>query len=73
MSLGKIYQLYDKELRKKVSEEHFDISKIIIPFSRLFSNYESPDIYSGSEKIPFKERSLEYKIILREEFSKSLK
>ncbi|MFX0007782.1 MAG: hypothetical protein ACFFA7_09490 [Promethearchaeota archaeon] len=68
MSLGKIYKFYDKEFRKKIAEEHYKISDIIIPFSKLFKIYKSSDIYSGTEKIPFKERDPEYRMILRREF-----
>ena len=73
MSLGKIYKFYDKEYRDEISKEHFDISRVIIPFSRLFMKYDSSDIYSGTEKIPFKERDLEYKMILSQEFKRSIK
>ena len=51
------------------SEQDMDISHLVIPFSKLCRNYESPDIYSGKEKIPFKERDPEYKMILRQEFA----
>lgn len=68
MSSGEILKLYHENLREELSENHFDISKIVIPFSRLFKKYENSDIYSGVEKIAFKERSLEYKNILCQEF-----
>lgn len=55
------------------SDIHYDISTIIIPFSKIFKNKKQSDVYSGTEKIPFKERDLEYKIILREEFANTLK
>ena len=51
------------------SDIHNDISTIIIPFSKVFKNKRQLDIYSGNEKIPFKERDPEYKIILRQEFA----
>jgi len=51
---------------------HFNISEIIIPFSVLFRKCESSDIHSGKEKIPFKERDPEYKMILRQEFANTL-
>lgn len=50
-------------------EQDIDISHLVIPFSKLCRNYESPDIYSGKEKIPFKERDPEYKMILSQEFA----
>jgi hypothetical protein len=31
------------------------------------------DIYTGTEKIPFKEREPEFKMIFRQEFSESLR
>ncbi|MDX1798526.1 MAG: hypothetical protein R3255_07750 [Candidatus Lokiarchaeia archaeon] len=68
MSLGNIYKFYDKEFREEMTEEHYKISDMVIPFSRLFKNYKPSDIYSGIEKIPFKERDPEYKMILRQEF-----
>ncbi|MFX0082862.1 MAG: hypothetical protein ACFE94_14015 [Candidatus Hodarchaeota archaeon] len=48
----------------------FDVnySKIVIPFSKMFKRYKQMDIYSGEEKIPFKERDQEFKMILRQEF-----
>ena len=66
-------KLHNENFYKELSEDHFDISEIIIPFSRLFRKYESTDIYSGAEKIPFKERNPEYKIILRQEFANCMK
>ncbi len=68
MSSGKIGKLYHENLLEEISEDHLDISKIVIPFSRLFKKYNTSDIYLGTEKIPFKERTLEYRIILRQEF-----
>ena len=46
-------------------EGEINISRIITPFSKIFNSYKPIDIYSGSEKIPFKERDPEYKMILR--------
>ncbi len=65
MSSGK---LHNRNFHEDISEVHFDISEIVIPFSRVFGKYNTSDIYSGSEKIPFKERNPEYKMILRQEF-----
>lgn len=73
MSSEKLQKLFDENLQEELSEIHFDISEIIIPFSRLFRKYESSDIYSGKDKIPFKERDPEYKMILRQEFANTLK
>lgn len=66
MSSGKVLNIFDEKF-------HEEISEIVIPFSRLFRNYELPDIYSGKEKIPFKKRDPEYKMILKQEFSNILK
>ena len=68
MSSGKLYKFHINESIEETFESEVDISKLIIPFSRLFKKYESCDIYSGKEKIPFKERNLEYKMILKQEF-----
>jgi hypothetical protein len=52
-------------------ERDTDISQIIIPFSKMIGSYKLSDIYSGTEKMPFKERDPEYKTILRQEFANS--
>jgi len=54
---------------KIVLEKSTDLSQIVIPFTKMFKSNKSIDIYSGSEKIPFKERNPEYKMILRQEFA----
>ena len=53
-------------------EREIDISQLVIPFSRVFKSFKRRDIYSGNEDIPFKEREPEFKMILRQEFSKFL-
>ena len=50
-------------------DEYNYLSKVLIPFSQFFIQ-KKPDIYSGNEKICFKERDPEYKKILLKEFSK---
>ncbi|MFX1302062.1 MAG: hypothetical protein ACFFBV_09150 [Promethearchaeota archaeon] len=55
------------------SNGHYDLSTIIIPFSKIFKGKKQSDIYSGTERIPFKERDPEYKMILRQEFANTLK
>jgi hypothetical protein len=76
MSSGK-YEEFNKEMGTKSSgiltERDVDMSKIVIPFSKAFKSFEQPDIYSGDEKIPFKERDPEYRMILRQEFANVLK
>jgi len=54
-------------------EGEFNISRIITPFSKIFNSHKPRDIYSGVEKIPFKKRDLEYKMILKQEFANCLK
>ncbi len=72
--LGKMYQERKENFNENISERDIDISQLVVPFSKLFRNYEShPDIYSGNEKIPFKERDPDYKLILRQEFANTLK
>ncbi len=45
-----------------------DISQLIIPFSVAFNINHAPDIYTGEELIPFKERDLQFKELLINEF-----
>ena len=49
--------------------ERIDISQLVIPFFKIFKSHKPKDIYSGNEVIPFKERELEFKMILRQEFN----
>ncbi len=51
-----------------VFKESFNISDLIIPFSVIFKKEISPDIYSGEESIPFKEKVSEFQQILVSEF-----
>ncbi len=73
MNSGKLEQVFIDIMEKSyedLSERDLDLSRIIIPFSKMFKSYKPRDIYSGNEKIPFKERDYKYKMILRQEFSK---
>ncbi|MHA2008365.1 MAG: hypothetical protein ACXABO_04020 [Promethearchaeota archaeon] len=54
---------------ENMSKLIFDISSAVIPYSKMLSNHNTSDIYSGKEKIPFNERILEYKRILQQEFA----
>ena len=54
-------------------ERETGISKAIIPFSKMFQSHKPIDVYCGKEKIPFRERDPDYKMILRQEFTKILK
>lgn len=67
-NLDKIYYENDEELYGNTLEADVDYSKIVIPFSKIFKSNKPKDIYSGTEKIPFRKRDLEYKLILRQEF-----
>ncbi len=76
MSSGKIYNKYQEVLGKSNDmrlKSQFNISKAIIPFSKIIGSSKPIDIYSGNEIIPFKERDPEYKMILRQEFSNYIK
>ncbi|MHA1913840.1 MAG: hypothetical protein ACW986_06305 [Promethearchaeota archaeon] len=76
MSSGKSNNLHYwfRENKYEISSEREDdISRVIIPFSKIFKSFKPADIYSGTEKIPFKERDPEFKMILRQEFSELLR
>ena len=49
-------------------EEVLNVANLIIPFSIIFKEDFPPDIYSGKETIPFKERIPEFQQILIYEF-----
>ncbi|MFW9872757.1 MAG: hypothetical protein ACFFG0_06600 [Candidatus Thorarchaeota archaeon] len=75
MDIEKLEELYQKILEtshdisyEDIPEKETDYSEIIIPFSKMFKCYKQMDIYSGEEKIPFKERKRDFKTILRQEF-----
>ncbi len=57
---------------KKAEYDTFDsnlnLSKLVIPFSKLCKSYKPEDIYSGIEKIPYDERDPDFKLILKHEF-----
>ncbi len=65
-----IYQEYIESSYEKYQEREFDISQIIIPFSNVCKSFKARDIYNGNEEMPFNARDAEFKMILREEFSK---
>ena len=77
MGLVKLEQIYQEIMKEsyelsydKVPETEIDYSEVVIPFSQMFRSYKPKDIYSGNERIPFKERKQKFKMILRQEFSK---
>ena len=45
------------------------LSKIVVHFSKFEKVSNAPDLYSGSEKIPFESRDPLYKSMMRQEFS----
>jgi len=54
---------------EKIHSEHlFDISSIIIPFSTFIKKELPSDIYSENDRIPFKNRDPEFKMIIIQEF-----
>lgn len=57
------------EPESNINENLFEISSLIIPFSVLFNENVSPDIYTGEELIPFRKRDVKFKEILLHEFS----
>jgi hypothetical protein len=64
---------YQNLTDNSIEKDLVDFSKIIIPFSKVFKSNKHIDIYSGKERIPFKERNQDYKMILRQEFANTLK
>jgi len=74
MSSGKIEGMFHEDLGKLFKhdlEREVDISQLVIPFSIAFKSFKLKDIYSGNERIPFKEREPEFIMILRQEFGKN--
>ncbi|NHJ24187.1 MAG: hypothetical protein EAX89_06410 [Candidatus Lokiarchaeota archaeon] len=47
---------------------YFELLQIIIPLKDFFRSFEQPDIYNGTENIPFDKRETEFKKILLSEF-----
>ena len=73
MSSGNLKEIYydtNEDTFESIIELNTNFAKIVIPFSRVFKSYKSVDIYSGLERIPFKDRDPEYKMLLRHEFVK---
>ena len=76
MSSGNIKNIFQNQwnkLPRKAPEPEFDLTPAIIPFSKFFGRSKAPDIYNGQEFIPFKNREKEFQLVLRQEFSSSLK
>ena len=49
------------------------LSKIIVPFSKFERASNAPDLYSGSEKMPFEARDPLYKSVMRQEFAEAMR
>ena len=49
------------------------LSKIVVPFSKFEKASSAPDLYSGSEKMPFEARDSLYKIAMRQEFAEAMR
>lgn len=49
------------------------LSKIVVPFSKFEKASSSPDLYSGSEKMPFEARDPLYKSAMRQEFANAMR
>jgi len=49
------------------------LSKIIVPFSKFEKNTNTPDLYSGSEKIPFEAHDPLYKSVMKQEFANAMR
>ena len=60
---------YDRVL----TEQDYKLQRFIIPFSTFIPRRSAEDIYTGKEKIPFKERHPIYKAILKLEFEDAIK
>ena len=56
-----------------ISQQDHKLERIIIPFSTFIPRKSAKDIYTGKEKIPFKERHPIYKAILKLEFEDAIK
>jgi hypothetical protein len=65
--LGKYENISDFS-EDRTSDKSLNISKLVIPFEIFFKQNTPRDIYLGLERIPFRERDLDYKIILKQEF-----
>jgi hypothetical protein len=53
----------------KTIGKEIKICKIVLPFSEFGETKTTPDLYDGTEKIPFSDRDPQYKKILKDEFA----
>ena len=65
----------EKEKNEDLNLNRFndDQQKFIIPFSSIIKRKRVNDIYTGNEKIPFKDRHPTYKALLKLEFEEAIK
>ena len=49
------------------------LSKIVVPFSMFGKASSAPDLYFGSERIPFEARERLYKSTMRQEFADAMR
>ncbi|MBA7520524.1 hypothetical protein ES705_12620 [subsurface metagenome] len=49
------------------------LSKIVVPFSKFEKASSAPDLYSGSERIPFEARDPLYKSAMSQEFAGAMR
>ncbi|MFX0145403.1 MAG: hypothetical protein ACFE9C_15170 [Candidatus Hodarchaeota archaeon] len=70
MSFKSLSKKYSIGIKQEISRtKPINFTDIIIPFSEFGESKDSPDLYDGSEKIPFNERDPQYKAILKYEFA----
>ncbi|MFX0058669.1 MAG: hypothetical protein ACFE85_16015 [Candidatus Hodarchaeota archaeon] len=61
-------KLINNDLQDKFHSFPFDVSGYVIRFSSLIRKNLPSDIYTGNEKIPFKDKHPEFRKILIHEF-----
>jgi hypothetical protein len=73
------FKVKEKEIKTPSQLTDRDISfretlpKIIEPYSSFFAIKKKPDIYSGEENMPFKQRHPTYKSLMKLEFQDALR
>lgn len=66
---------FENEKNEDLNLKRFndDQQKFLIPFSSIFKTKRINDIYTGNEKIPFKDRHPVYRALLKLEFEEAIK
>jgi len=67
MNYGKL------EKTEKKSNLDFNISEVVIPFSKFFNNQKRQDIYVGNENLPFNKKHPIFKALMRIEFEDAMR